>query len=271
MVSFPFCKINLGLQIVEKRTDGYHNLKTCFYPIPWTDVLEIIPSREFSFHTTGIEVSGNAEDNLCVKAYQLLKSEFRLPPVQIHLHKIIPMGAGLGGGSSDAAFALRLLNEVFQLQLTSHSLIKYASVIGSDCSFFINDHPKFGEGRGEILSDISVSLKGKYIVMVKPPIHVSTAAAFAGIVPPLPTYDLKNILETVPMNQWKNILRNDFEKSVFKQYPAIEKIKEKMYSLGAEYSSMSGSGSTVFGLFSQPVGFRTNFADSIYFSARLER
>jgi 4-diphosphocytidyl-2-C-methyl-D-erythritol kinase len=271
MVSFPFCKINLGLQIVEKRTDGYHNLKTCFYPIPWTDVLEIIPSRGFSFDTTGIQVSGKMEDNLCVKAYQLLKSEFKLPPVQIHLHKIIPMGAGLGGGSSDAAFALRLLNEIFQLQLTTDSLIKYASVLGSDCSFFISDDPKFGDGRGEVLSNISVSLKGKFILMVKPPIHVSTAAAFAGIVPSLPTYDLKKVLETTPMSQWRNILHNDFETSVFKQYPAIENIKDKMYSLGAEYSSMSGSGSTVFGLFSRPVDLRREFPDSTYFSTRLER
>jgi 4-diphosphocytidyl-2-C-methyl-D-erythritol kinase len=269
MVSFPFCKINLGLQIVEKRTDGYHNLKTCFYPVPWTDVLEIIPSREFSFHATGIQVGGNVEDNLCVKAYQFLKSEFKLPPVQIHLHKTIPMGAGLGGGSSDAAFALRLLNEVFQLTLTHGSLIRYASMLGSDCSFFINDYPKLGEGRGEILSDISISLKGKYIVIVKPPVHVSTAEAFAGIAPSMPKYDLKEVLETLPVSQWKNILHNDFEKSVFKQYPIIEDIKEKMYSLGAEYSSMSGSGSSVFGLFSQPTNLQKNFPDSIYFSARL--
>jgi 4-diphosphocytidyl-2-C-methyl-D-erythritol kinase len=269
MVSFPFCKINLGLQIIEKRTDGYHNLITCFYPIPWTDVFEIIPSREFSFRTSGISITGSEEDNLCVKAYSLLGSEFNLPPVQMHLHKIIPIGAGLGGGSSDGAFALRLLNEVFQLGLKRDVLANYASRLGSDCSFFIGDEPKLGLGRGEELSDISVSLKGKYIVMVKPPSHVSTAVAYAGVVPTGPTYDLKKVLEEIPISDWKNILHNDFEKSVFKQFPEIGEIKQKMYSLGAEYSSMSGSGSTVFGLFSHLPDLRKHFPGAVYFSSSL--
>ena len=183
MVSFPPCKINLGLSVLSKRADGYHNLETCFYPLPWHDVLEVIPAETFLFTSTGNVVEGKPEDNLCVRAYRLLKEEFELDPVNIHLHKIIPSGAGLGGGSSDAAYTLRLLNDIFSLNLDRKTLMEYAARLGSDCAFFIQDSPMLGYRRGEILKEIPLSLNDKFFVVVKPDIHVSTADAFANIIP----------------------------------------------------------------------------------------
>ena len=233
MVAFPPCKINLGLNVLRKRDDGYHDIETCFYPIPWTDILEVIPSDKFEFTVSGNAIPG--DDNLCVKAYRLLNT----PPAKIHLHKIIPTGAGLGGGSSDAAWTLRLLNDVFQLKLSKDELKKYAAQIGSDCAFFIEDGPMIGTGRGEILRPAKVDLKGKFIVIVKPDVHVSTAEAYSGIVPKGSKLDLSDIRS----------LRNDFEETIFKKYPAIESIKKSLYQAGATYASMSGSGSAVYGIF----------------------
>jgi 4-diphosphocytidyl-2-C-methyl-D-erythritol kinase len=267
MVSFPPCKINLGLRVIGKRSDGYHDLVTCFYPVQWCDILEIIPSDHFSLTVSGLQVPGSGDDNLCVRAYSLLKKDFGLPPVSIHLHKIIPMGAGLGGGSSDAAWTFRLLNRIFNLQLSPGILRQYASQIGSDCAFFVQDLPMLGEGRGEILSEINLKLKGKFLVIVKPDVHISTAAAYAGVKPKHPEGDLKEILEQVPVQQWKYNVKNDFEESVFGKYPVIAEIKETLYKAGALYASMSGSGSAVFGIFQETVAIENVFPNCIYFAA----
>jgi len=242
MIAFPPCKINLGLNVLRKRNDGYHDLETCFYPIPWTDILEVIPSDDFEFTVSGNAIPG--DDNLCVKAYRLLNA----PPAKIHLHKIIPMGAGLGGGSSDAAWTLRLLNDVFGLKLSKDDLKKYAAKIGSDCAFFIDDGPMIGTGRGEVLTPARISLEGKFIVIVKPDVHVSTAEAYAGIKPGSKHSDIGNI----PIEAWKTSLMNDFEETIFEKFPVIRLIKEQLYTAGAVYASMSGSGSAVYGIFNAP-------------------
>ncbi len=265
MVVFPHCKINLGLHVISKREDGYHTIETCFYPVPWTDILEIIPSKEFSFTCSGLVVPGNEEDNLCIKAYHLLQTEFNLAPVKIHLHKVLPMGAGLGGGSSDAAFTLRLLNTIFDLKLKADRLRGFASQLGSDCSFFIEDKPMLGSGRGEQLTEFTVSLKGYYLVLVKPEIHVSTAEAYAGVTPKAPYQTIKEIL-TRPVGEWKDHLLNDFEKSVFAKYPAIGAIKKELYNNGALYASMSGSGSSVFGIFRSEANLSSQFKGMQYWA-----
>lgn len=248
MVSFPPCKINLGLQIISRRPDGYHNLVTCFYPIPWTDVLEVLPALSPSLIVTGFPIPGPLLDNLCLKAYDLLKADYHLPPVQAHLHKIIPAGAGLGGGSSDAAHILRILNSIFALDLSADQLMGYAARIGSDCAFFVQDKPMIGTGRGDMLTPANVNLKGFYLVLINPEIHISTAQAFAGSKPGARTFDLMAVVG-MPVAQWRGVLMNDFEASVFQVHPAIQAIKEKFYDAGAVYASMSGSGSSVFGLF----------------------
>jgi 4-diphosphocytidyl-2-C-methyl-D-erythritol kinase len=266
MVTFPPCKINLGLQIINKRPDGYHDLVTCFYPVLWTDILEIIQADRFSFASTGNSIPGPAEANLCIKAYELLKRDFDLGPVRIHLHKIIPSGAGLGGGSADAAYTIRMLNDIFRLHLPQKKIQDYAATLGSDCAFFTQDKPMFGEGRGEILTSIDVSLQGKFLVLVKPDIHVSTAEAFSGIRPQQPEYSLQDLLQR-PISEWRLSLKNDFEESVFRKYPAIKGIKEKMYGIGAVYASMSGSGAAVFGIFDGAVDTENQFPDTTVWAA----
>jgi len=265
MIAFPHCKINLGLHVISKRDDGYHNIETCFYPVPWTDILEIIPATEFSFTSSGSVIPGREEDNLCIKAYHLLQSQFDLAPVKIHLHKVLPTGAGLGGGSADAAFTLRLLNSVFDLKLDTNQLGNFAAQLGSDCSFFVQDKPMLGSGRGEQLADLPVSLKGLYMVLVKPDIHVSTADAYAGVKPHTPPQTLTEIL-TYPVAEWKDHLVNEFEKSVFEKYPAIEVIKNRLYNQGAIYASMSGSGSSVFGIFKSKTELSHQFKGMEYWA-----
>lgn len=252
MVSFPPCKINLGLHIIRKRPDGYHDLETCFYPVPWTDILEIIPAAETSFTHSGIHIPGNPEDNLCLKAYHLLQKDFNLKPVSIHLHKIVPIGAGLGGGSSDAAYTLRLLNQLFALNIPQVDLAQYAAKIGSDCSFFVFDQAMIGKGRGEILSPLRLDLTGKFLVLVKPDVHIATASAYKGVTPHEPAVSLSEILEQ-PVTQWSTLLQNDFEGSIFEKHPKLSDIKNALYQAGALYASMSGSGSTLFGIFDKPV------------------
>lgn len=269
MVSFPHCKINLGLRVVEKRKDGYHNIETCFYPVPWCDVLEIVPSDTMSFTNTGIPIIGKPEENLCLRAYHSLKEVYDIPPVAFHLHKVVPMGAGLGGGSSDAAFTLRMLNDLFALNQSAMQLQQLAAHIGSDCSFFLQDAPMIGTERGDLLSPINISIKGKYLVVVKPGIHVATAAAYKSITPEQPNSSLRDILESENIGDWKTLLKNDFEPSVFNQYPAIKEIKEALYSHGASYACMSGSGSSVFGIFNSPVELKNNFREMTYWSGTL--
>ena len=251
MIVFPNCKINLGLHILGKREDGFHNLETVFYPVPFKDALELIPSTntDIEFTGTGLAVDGNAADNLCVKAYHLLKKDFReIPAVKIHLHKAIPLGAGLGGGSADAAFMLKLLNEKFKLNLSTDQLINYAQQLGSDCPFYIINKPCFATGRGEVLEEITVDLSAYKMVLINPGIHINTGWAFSNITPALPVKSIKEIIQQ-PISSWKHELKNDFETAVFTAHPAIKEIKEKLYSQGAIYAAMSGSGSTVFGFF----------------------
>lgn len=254
MITFPNVKINLGLSITEKRPDGYHNLETVFYPVALEDALEVrtssatAPDRKFTLHQHGMEIAGTPEENLVVKAYQLLDKEFNLPPVEIHLYKHIPSGAGLGGGSSDAAFMLKLLNEHFQLNLSVSQLEAYAATLGADCAFFIRNKPTFAEGIGNIFSPIELSLSGYGIMIVKPDIFVSTREAFSNIHPKRPEHPIKEVIQR-PVSEWKETLINDFEASVFPLHPAIEAIKQELYNQGAAYASMSGSGSSVFGLF----------------------
>ena len=268
MVSFPNCKINLGLHILGKREDGFHNLETVFYPIAFKDALELIPatnnSTEIEFTGTGLAVDGDIADNLCVKAYHLLKKDFpHLPPVKVQLHKSIPMGAGLGGGSSDASFMLKLLNDKFRLNLSTAQLLNYALPLGSDCPFFIINKPCFATGRGEILEDIKVDLAAYKIVLINPGIHINTAWAFSNITPALPKKSIKEIIEQ-PIETWKAELKNDFEEPVFTAHPQVKAVKKSLYDQGAIYAAMSGSGSTVFGIF-EPTGDTDSLKNDDYF------
>lgn len=248
MITFPNCKINLGLRIIRKRPDGYHDLETIFYPIQIKDALEITSSEELSFHQSGIRFEGE-DNNICVQAYKLLKSEYsKIPPLSIHLLKCIPVGAGLGGGSSDAAYMLLMMNEKCSLGLSENELLNYATQLGSDCPFFILNKPCIGSGRGEQLEAVEIDLSSYTIVIVNPGIHISTAEAFSKIKPSMPSVSLKEA-SILPIAEWKTNMVNDFEKSVFDLYPEISKIKDRMYAHGAVYASMSGSGSTVYGVF----------------------
>ena len=270
MVSFPPCKINLGLHIVGKRPDGYHNIETCFYPVPWTDALEVVPARDFSFSVSGDPVPGAAADNLCVRAYDLLRREFNLKPVSIHLHKVLPMGAGLGGGSADGAYALKAVREVFDLPITIDEMKAYAAGLGSDCAFFIENKPAIGTGRGEVLSEVALSLKNKYLVIVKPEVHISTVTAYSGVTPRKPQLDIRQIVETHPVEEWRQLLKNDFEEHIFKQFPIIEAFQQKLYAFGALYASMSGSGSAVFGIFPRAIDLKKEFETFTYWSGDLD-
>lgn len=258
LIRFPNCKVNLGLHITGRREDGYHNLETVFYPLPLTDILEMIrwPEGPSRLDVTGETVPGPATDNICLKAWNLLKADYpQLPPVQIHLHKLLPLGAGLGGGSADGAFALQMMNELFRLELSREDLIRYALQLGSDCPFFILNQPCVAKGRGEIMTPVQLDLSAYQWVLVNPRLHSSTAEAFRGVKPaPLAT-PLEEIISRAP-DTWKGHLRNDFEDSLFPLYPEMAAIKEALYAAGAIYASMSGSGSTIYGLFpkgAQPV------------------
>lgn len=251
---FPNCKINLGLYVIRKREDGYHDLETVFYPVPLHDNLSIAPLRmsnaPYALQVAGQKIAGNSDDNLIVKVYEQLKEDYPLPPLDIFLFKRIPMGAGLGGGSSDAAAMMRLLNETFQLQLTDEEMARRVSALGADCAFFIQGKPAFATGIGNVLSPIDVSLKGLTLALVKPDTFVSTKEAYAGIIPQKPDHPLREALSQ-PVETWKHTVKNNFEPSVFRAHPEIAGIKETLYDMGAVYASMSGSGSTVFALFRQ--------------------
>lgn len=249
MLRFPNAKINIGLFITEKRTDGYHNLETIFYPVEVKDGLEIIAAEDASLHLTGLTVEGNADGNLIWKAYRLLKEDFpQLEPLEIHLHKVIPMGAGLGGGSADGAFMLAMLNDFFQLSIRQQQLESYALQLGSDCPFFIRNKPVFAKGRGEQMEDIKLNLNNYTIQLICPKLHISTANAFKGIVPKPASFHLKEI-EKIAIQDWKQHVSNDFEKTLFPHYPALAQIKDQLYEQGAIYASLSGTGATVYGIF----------------------
>ena len=249
MIVFPHCKINLGLHIVRKRADNFHDLETVFFPFPLKDILEIIPSDELQFFISGNEIPGDTNDNLCLKAYHLLKKDFpALPLIKIYLHKTIPTGAGLGGGSADGAFMLKLLNEKFELHISKDRLINYALQLGSDCPFFIINKPCFATSRGEILEEIKLDLSNYSFVLINPKIHINTAWAFSQLTPQIPAKSIREIINE-PIKTWKQFLKNDFENAVLIKYPLLKIIKETLYKSGALYSSMSGSGSSFYGIF----------------------
>lgn len=265
MVTFPNCKINLGLNILQKRNDGFHDLETVFYPIQIKDVLEIITTSntlDIQFSATGLAVDGNSADNICFKAYHLLKKDFpTLPSIQMHLHKAIPMGAGLGGGSADGAFALKMLNEKFNLNLTVQQLIDYALQLGSDCPFFILNKPCFATSRGENMTEIELDLSNYQFIFVNPNIHVNTGWAFKQITPSVPAKSIQQIIQQ-PIESWKDELINDFESPVANQFAEIADIKTQLYASGAIYASMSGSGSTVFGIFKKEQNPQLQFPET---------
>jgi len=260
MILFPNAKINLGLRITGRRSDSYHNLESVFYPVGWTDVLEILPAETTSFRSTGLPIPGEEATNLGLKAYFLLKTDHALPPVYLHLHKAVPIGAGLGGGSADAAFTLRGLNERFNLGLSDETLEGYARQLGSDCAFFVKNRPRFCFGKGDEFEEIPLSLAGTWAVLVNPGIHVSTAEAYAGVLPRRPDADLRTLLRQ-PRDTWRDAVRNDFEDSLLPRYPLIGEIKQQLYATGAFYASMTGSGSTVYGLFSQETDLSPLFSN----------
>lgn len=274
MITFPCAKINLGLNIVSKREDGYHNLETVFYPIPVNDTLEIEPQKEdeASSYDCELSVDGaviecDARKNLVVRAYDLLAKDYPLPRINVLLRKMIPMQAGLGGGSSDAAFMIRLLNEQFNLNIDVPTMERYAARLGADCAFFITSQPSYATGIGEILTPLTEYtpnneiLKGKWIALVKPNVAVSTKEAFAGIKPKTPAKCCRDII-LQPIETWKDELINDFEESIFSFHPELAEVKAKLYETGAQYAAMSGSGSTVFGLFNdEPENIHEIFPD----------
>lgn len=265
MICFPNCKINLGLKVKGKRPDGYHNIETVFYPVNLTDVLEIIPAQDgiFNFNITGIEIPGDITENLCVKAYNLLAKEYKIPSVKIHLHKNIPIDAGLGGGSSDAAFTLILLDKIFSLNLTKNKLIEMSSQLGSDCAFFIENKPCFAYEKGNIMEIINLDLKNYKFIIIKPNINISTSEAYKNVFFDDNTESLK-IQINKPVETWRDNIFNDFEKYIFKSYPEIKKIKEFFYQKGALYSSMSGSGSAVYGIFKDDVNIENPFQEYFF-------
>ena len=288
MITFPNSKINIGLNVISKRPDGYHDIETVFYPVLLQDALEITLMRPLdpaqirkriesgllvqpddvfmpyrlrhrkeeipccSLEMTGNEFPFNAADNLVVKAYLMLQQDFELPSIDIKLHKHIPSGAGLGGGSSDCAFMITLLNRRFNLRMRDSMMERYAARLGSDCAFFIYNTPQLASGRGDILNPISLSLKGYTILLVKPDVSVSTAEAYSSLTPRQPDMPLAEAIER-PVEEWKDYVHNDFETTVFLKYPILADIKAKLYSMGAVYASMSGSGSTIYGLFKNPL------------------
>lgn len=251
MITFPNAKINIGLDVLNKREDGYHNIDSLFYPLPIKDILEIIPTGgNMVFSSTGIDVSCHEDDNLVVKAFRLMQKAYHLPNVIIHLDKQIPFGAGLGGGSADAAFAIAMLNDMFGLNLSDETLISYAAKIGADCAFFIKNTPCMARGIGDELTDFSLDLSGKCIFLIKPDIAVPTADAYRYITPSQPAESLVSCLAK-PIEDWSSCIKNDFEASVFLQHPGLSSIKDDLYKMGAIYASMSGSGSSLFGIFNE--------------------
>ena len=263
MITFPIAKINLGLNIVERRPDGYHNLQTVFYPVPITDALEVQPMDErfpspydCDLKVSNFHIEGDEQHNLVVRAYGLLKQDFgeRMKRVHTYLVKRIPTQAGMGGGSSDCAAMIRLLNEMFNLQLSDAQMIDYAARLGADCPFFVLNRPVYAEGIGEKMSPIELSLKGWQLAIVRPDIPVPTKEAFSLITPRQPQRNCRDIVMQ-PVETWRDELTNDFEQSVFAIHPEIGKVKDSLYEMGATYASMSGSGSALFGLFPSDFKF----------------
>ena len=256
MLVFPNAKLNLGLYVTERRPDGFHSIESVFLPLPWTDVLEILPAPagqpKTSITLTGCPIPGAPATNLCVRAYELLQADFpQLPPAQLYLHKIVPIGAGLGGGSADAAFALKATNNLFGLSLSAEALENYARRLGSDCAFFIRNKPVLAVEKGDVFEEIDLNLTGTGCMVIYPNLHISTAEAYARITPQQPAHPLRAALAQ-PMAMWRETVSNDFETALTPTHPVLAKIKQQFYAAGATYASLSGSGSAVYGLW--PAG-----------------
>lgn len=249
MTSYPNCKINIGLNIESKRPDGYHDISTLMYPVPLCDKLTIEPSDVFSFSISGIKLEDDGKENLVVRAYRLIAKDYNIPNVSINLEKNIPSGAGLGGGSADAAFTIKMLNEMFTLNMSDEQMENYSSRLGADCAFFIKNEPMICEGIGNIMRKCDIQLNGKWLLLVKPAVHVSTAEAYCGCKPQKWAKGLRELLNE-PIREWKKEIVNDFEKQVFSAHPELTQIKSRLYQAGADYAAMSGSGSSIFGIFS---------------------
>jgi len=253
MISFSPCKINIGLNIINKRIDGYHNLETLFYPVYFIkDIVEVVPASndKDSYGFSGIPISSELNDNLCVKTINLLRKHYKFPNIELYLHKNVPMGAGLGGGSANVATIINLIDKLFNFKMSLSEKIHLSGSLGSDCAFFIEAKPSIGYEKGNVLSPVDISLAGYSLIIVKPNIHVSTAEAYSTVVPSESEKKLPDIINK-PIESWKNQIHNDFEKSVFVKFPEIERIKDKLYQKGALYAQMSGSGSAVFGIFNE--------------------
>ncbi len=272
LINFPNAKINIGLNIVGKRPDGFHDLESCFYPVGWADALEILPQADpdavTAFRSSGIAIPGDSDANLCLKAYHLLARDFALPPVDIHLLKAVPIGAGLGGGSADAAFTIKALNQLFSLGIATQRQQAYARTLGSDCAFFIENEPKYCVGKGDQFEDLAMRLTGLWILLVNPGLHIATAEAYAGVVPRSPVHELRELLQK-PVTTWRDFVKNDFETHLFKNHPILPQIKQELYTLGAQYASMSGSGSTLYGIFDREPEIANNFRDSTVWKGEL--
>ncbi len=275
MICFPNAKINLGLHIINKREDGFHNIETVFYPVNCCDMLEVVVGSQLSnkvnFFTDGLKIEGDTNDNLIIKAYHLLDADFKLPAVQFFLYKNIQMGAGLGGGSADAAFAIKLLNDKFELNLSISQMQNYASQLGSDCAFFIENKTAYAFGRGYELENFDLDLSNYFIALIAPPIHSSTALAYKNVLKREElneNYSLKKLLQQ-PIENWKHIIENDFEKTVFKAIPKLPIIKQQLYDCGALYASMSGSGSCMFGIFNHQPKLTNELNKMIVYSGKL--
>ena len=270
MIDFPGCKINLGLSVLRKRPDGFHEVETLMYPVPMNDALEIIPARDgqFSFNISGFDISGDRKANLVVRAFELIKSEFDLPAIKVHLHKAIPFGAGLGGGSADAAATIKLCNQLFNLNLSVEEMEDYARPLASDYAFFIHNHPAPPTAKGDQVHAENLSLKNSFLLIVKPPVHINTTEAYSWITPTEKEANLQKIVQ-MPLKKWRGLLLNDFENAVFEKFPEIRGIRDELYSVGALYASLSGSGSAVFGLFDKEPATKDRFENYFTWQGKL--
>jgi 4-diphosphocytidyl-2-C-methyl-D-erythritol kinase len=274
MISFPNAKINIGLNIIEKREDGFHEIQSVMVPIGLRDALEVIENTDTAaervvFTSSGISIPGDIQDNLCYYAYHLVAADYPVPNVKVHLHKHIPIGAGLGGGSADAAFFIRLLNDKFELGISWGEMHHYARQLGSDCSFFISNKPAFAEGKGDQYESIQLDLHNYHVALIYPNIHINTTMAYSKVKPKHVLRSLENDIQQLPIEQWKDHIHNNFEDSVFMQFPAIKKIKEQLYSQGAIYASMSGSGSAVYGIFKEATDLRSKFPGAFVWEGKM--
>jgi 4-diphosphocytidyl-2-C-methyl-D-erythritol kinase len=252
MLRFSPCKINIGLNIIKKREDGFHNLQSVFYPVPLYDILEVVKNNDSAalpvdFNCTGLKISGSPSDNIVLKAIEILKADYQISPVKVHLHKVIPMGAGLGGGSANGAITLLIMNELFGLNISSDKLLDYAAKLGSDCPFFIYNSPCFVEGRGEIITPLELNLKGKFLTLIYPQIHINTGVAFSKVIPTNRNINF-NKISTIEISEWQHIFINDFEKPMCNLFPGLNELITALKNTGAEFVSMTGSGSTVYAI-----------------------